>query len=80
MDFGKNEGPKIKKTFVCEGCIWLSDISIISKQYFCVHPQMTIIDNDWRIFNSIEENLLTPFTCPFLLKRMRKEKLNEING
>lgn len=81
---GKNEGPTIKKTFICKGCMWLHEITppplvnpFNRNKYSCLYPQLPQFQS---ISLKIADDCHTPFTCPFLLKKMREEKLNEING
>jgi len=69
---GKN-GPTLKKEFSCEGCKWLgADYGIIPGKK-CLHNS--------KIFgNKLYSHLKTPFWCPFLLTKIRNEKLKEIEN
>lgn len=73
------EGPKLSKPpnsrYTCEYCehkVYIG-IGIGNPQYAC-----DILIDDNRISNTILNNLRPPDKCPFLLKQMRKDKLNNI--
>ena len=86
MDITGNDGPKIKKIFSCVGCKWLGDIYGENQKYSCLHPDVTSKYKDdtefmYKIFmGTLDKNLITPSFCPYLIKKLRFEKLKELNG
>lgn len=83
---GEQEGPKIKKIFNCDGCKWLGHIHEEYKKYSCLHPEVILQYKDdseviYKIFSgTINYDLKTPPFCPFLIKKLRKEKLKELKN
>jgi len=89
VDINGNTGPeiKIKKYFSCEGCQWLGNVYGDNQKYSCLHPDVTSNYKDdtefmYKIFmgNIDNKDLKTPTFCPYLIKKLRLEKLKEING
>jgi hypothetical protein len=88
LDIDGNAGPKIKKIFTCEGCEYLSSYpygdNYIKRS--CLHPDvLSKYGGDsqimMRVFvGNIDSNLTTPMFCPYLIKKLRYEKIKEING
>jgi len=81
-DNGDN-GPKLMKKFSCENCIFLGNAAYhVRKQYKCFHPDS--IKNDKTQFEIIAGNItsgkITPSFCPFIVKKYRLEKINEIES
>lgn len=67
--FGK-EGPTSKQYFVCDNCKFLSETpKTIWFRNLCLHPDLTAV------YNFVDADKKTPFFCPFLLKKIREEKL-----
>lgn len=86
MDITGNAGPTIKKILICEGCQWLSDIKGCEyKRYSCLHPDVISKYKDdseivYKIFvGTLNKDLSTPMFCPYILKKMRLEKIKEID-
>lgn len=87
MDINGNIGPKIKKIFSCEGCKWLGDIIMNPREYqkySCLHPDViskySEVDFMYKVFSStLNEDLSTPMFCPYILKKMRLEKLKKLD-
>lgn len=90
MNSGSNDGPSIKKILVCDGCKWLKKnhptplINPFNRtKYFCYHPEMIFNSDNLRLDvldeNIKDNNLIKPpFNCPYVLKKLRQEKLNEL--
>jgi len=79
VDINGNDGPSIKKTFSCENCKWLSET--YTEKYICFHPDNLSIDkiSIYDLFlGTIDKNLRTPTFCPYLIKKLRCEKLKEL--
>jgi len=85
VDINGNTGPKIKKVFTCEGCKWLGDVNYEYEIQSCLHPDVISSYKDdseimYKIFSgNLKKDLTTPMFCPYLLKKMRLEKLKDIN-
>ena len=89
IDNDDNEGPMIKKSFTCKGCKWLNNIYDDNSKLFnknsCLHPEVisqykTDSEFIYKIFmGTLNENLETPSFCPYLLKKLRLEKLKTID-
>jgi hypothetical protein len=71
---GNIEGPVLKNTYSCEECKYFSD-EYIWLNYKCLHPNLV------KSFSGLEinKNKETPMFCPFLLKKLRLDKLNKLN-
>ena len=79
------DGPTLKKLFTCENCKWLSN-SVLGglsgkKPFKCYHDSFV---NGYNtsfdlMMGNIGEDLITPENCPYLIKKMREEKLKELN-
>ncbi len=86
MDITGNAGPKIKKIFSCEECKWLGNVHNEYQKCSCLHPDIISKYKDdaefmYKIFSgTLNKDLSTPIFCPYLLKKMRYEKLKELNG
>jgi len=85
-------GPKIKKIFSCDGCEFL-DLSTFGKYsknsniqkmlsntpYKCYHDNIVKNQNSFDLMaGDINEYKITPTFCPFLMNKMRNEKLKEL--
>lgn len=84
MNFDGKDGPTLKKVFSCEGCKWLST-SIPGglsgrKPFKCFHDKIIKkYDNSFNLMlGDIGDELITPEICPYLMKKMRTEKLKEL--
>jgi hypothetical protein len=78
------DGPTLKKVFTCDGCKYLSTATlngITSKyQYKCYHDSIISKNNRFNIMaGDITSDKITPEFCPFLLIKIRNEKLKELN-
>jgi hypothetical protein len=70
-----NEGPTIKKVFFCTDCKYFKkSLGILSSR--CLHGN--IDKNIYFMVENIEKSDITPTFCPFLMRKMREEKLKEI--
>ncbi len=80
MNINGKDGPTLKKIFTCEGCKYLSDsVSIYYKKpHKCYHPNIFNSKSFNNMNGDIDINMITPDFCPFLIKEMRFEKLNEL--
>ncbi len=87
MNITGNTGPRIKKNFTCEGCDFLSSYPYESNyiKRSCLHPDvLSKYKNDgdmiMKIFvGNLDSDLKTPLFCPYLIKKLRYEKLKNIN-
>lgn len=70
---GNKEGPVLKKVYSCEECKYFSEYRWLENR--CLHP---ILVNKYSGLD-INRSKETPVFCPFLIKEMRKEKLNILN-
>lgn len=83
MDINGKEGPTLKKLFSCEGCKYLGK-SVLGdlgrKPYKCYFndEQDKVVRNLKLIDGNIDSSKNTPEFCPFLIREMRFEKLNEL--
>jgi len=82
------DGPTLKQIFICEGCKWLS-MSILGSlsgtfPFKCFHNELLPggrYDNQFNLLKGdIGIELITPDWCPYLLKKIRTEKLKELNN
>jgi len=78
-----NEGPSVKKFITCSGCIHLKDATFTdfgNKPYKCFHDD--IIKNSITSYDimkgDINANKITPSYCPFLVKKLRLEKIKNL--
>jgi hypothetical protein len=85
LNINGKDGPTLKHIFTCEGCKYLSNSVLggwTGKYPFkCFHDELA---NGYNtsfdlMMGNIGEELITPENCPYLIKRMRTEKLKEIN-
>lgn len=78
------DGPSLIKIFSCDNCKYLGNASVAfgGLPYKCYHND--IVKNyksTLQMFNGdISYDKITPDYCPFLFKKMLKEKLEEINN
>ena len=86
MNINGKEGPTLKKLFTCEYCKYLGS-SVLGnlgrKQYKCYYNKETKTDtikNLKLIDGDIDSSKITPDFCPFLIKELRFEKLNELRN
>ena len=85
MDISGNDGPSIKKTFTCKGCKWLSDSDNYYTKRSCLHPDIVSKYTETELIYKLFEGMLkfeldTPSFCPYLVKKIRLEKLKTIDG
>ena len=87
MDISGNEGPKIKKVFTCVGCKWLGKGEGVydNQKPSCFHPDIVSKYTDQEFIlktfmGTLNKDLSTPIFCPYLIKKLRYEKLKELNG
>ena len=83
MNINGNEGPTLKKIFTCEDCKYLgkSVLGVLGrKQYKCYYcSKQTETIRDLKLIDGdIDSSKMTPEFCPFLLKKNRFEKLEEL--
>jgi hypothetical protein len=84
MEHETIDGPTLKKVFTCENCKWLSNSvlgGLNGKPFKCFHDDLA---NGYNtsfdlMKGDIGEELITPENCPYLIKKLRTEKLKEIN-
>ena len=85
MNITGNAGPTIKKIFTCEGCEWLGSVNEVYQKHSCLHPDVISKYKDdtefmYKVFTgTLNENLSTPLFCPYILKKMRLEKLKKLD-
>ena len=79
MDINGNDGPTlvVTKKFYCTGCKWVTHAILLPNG--CVCSDVDWFGTMWGVNNQLPKDLETPFWCPFLLKKLRKEKLKELN-
>ena len=81
MNINGNDGPTLKKVFSCDGCKWLSN-SVLGgqKPFKCFHDELiTKYNTSFNLMlGDIGNELITPEICPYLMKKMRAEKLKEL--
>jgi hypothetical protein len=84
LNINGNDGPSLKKFFTCENCKWLSN-SVLgmgggSKPFKCFHDEIIRkYDSSFNLMlGDISEEMITPEICPYLIKKMRNEKLKEL--
>ena len=83
MNINGKEGPTLKKIFTCEDCKYLGK-SVLGalgrRQYKCYYNKESGSVKDLKLIDGdIDSSKVTPDFCPFLIKEMRFEKLNELN-
>jgi hypothetical protein len=84
LNINGREGPILKKVFTCDGCKWFGDaaLSVGRKKYRCNH--YSVIHGKSTSFELMMANIdferITPDFCPFLMLKMRNEKLKELNN
>lgn len=79
---GKN-GPTLKKIFSCDNCKYLINITLNNithkYQYKCYHDDIIKNNNRFNIMmGDVSADKITPYFCPFLINKMRNEKLKEL--
>lgn len=82
MNINGTDVPTLKKVFTCEGCKWIINAVIGSnKPYKCFHDENIINYNKGYqyMLGDVGSELITPEFCPYLVKKLRTEKLKEIN-
>ena len=75
------DGPTLKNVFTCDDCRYLVKAAFAyNKPYKCYHDEILKSNKtSYEIMKGdINENKITPDFCPFLLKKMRNEKIKEI--
>lgn len=78
-----NNGPTLIKIFSCNNCKFLGGATVAfgGMPYKCYHDE--IVKNTKSTFQLFSGDIgydkITPEYCPFLFKKMMKEKLKEIN-
>lgn len=82
--YGGKNGPSIKRVHTCKGCKWLSNKNQYYKKKSCLHPDIINKNKSNIIYDiflgNISDELITPSFCPYLLSKIRKEKLKKINN
>jgi len=77
-----NDGQKLKKIMSCDGCKYLSDSRILFGNYPYKCYQDDILKtklNSYDLMNGdIEKSKTTPDFCPYLMKKLRNEKIKEL--
>ena len=80
------DGPVLKKIFTCQDCKFLGETTFgnygIKKPFRCYHPDIikdklnmtTIASGD------IGSDKITPIFCPYIVRKMRNEKLKELDN
>lgn len=77
-----NDGPSVKSVFSCADCKFLGDAILMygKNPYKCFHDD-ALRYNTLNIVNGdISKDKITPSFCPLLMKKLRAEKLKEINN
>ena len=83
LNINGDDGPILKKFFTCDNCKFLgnSAVSFSTNPYKCYYDD--VLKKDLSSFKlmwgDIGENKITPLFCPFIIKKIRNEKLKEIN-
>jgi len=80
----KNDGPTLKHFFTCDRCKYLTKVtssSMMANNYRCFHDNVLSqeVSGYSFIIGNIPSSKITPSFCPFLMKKLRKEKLKKIN-
>jgi hypothetical protein len=85
LNINGKDGPTLKQIFTCDDCKWLGNSvlgSLHGKYPFkCFHDNFV---NGYNtsfdlMMGNISSELITPENCPYLMKKMRTEKLKDIN-
>lgn len=81
----KNEGPIVKKFLTCDTCVHLKDATFSdfgNMPYKCYHDGILKIDlNSYNLMRGdICKDKITPSFCPYLIKKLRLEKIKEIKN
>lgn len=73
-------GPTLINVFTCEGCKYLSQNTLLGN-YKCYHDKILgeKLTPYSLLIGDIKSDKITPTFCPFLLRKIRSEKLKEIN-
>ena len=84
MNINGKDGPTLKKIFTCKGCKHLSNSvlgGLNGKPFKCFHNDLVMKYNTSfnLMMGDIGYEQITPENCPFLIKKMRNEKLKEID-
>ena len=82
MNINRKDGPTLKNVFTCKDCKWLIRAVLGStKPYKCFHDNnIKEYSNSFEyMLGDVGDELITPGICPYLIKRMRIEKLKNIN-
>lgn len=81
MNINGDEGPKLKYIFTCENCKYLGK-SVLGKLGKFENRCFFYKNEDNKLINLMDGNIgiekITPDFCPFLIKKMRIEKLKEL--
>jgi len=84
LNINGDEGPTLKKFFTCDNCKFLgtSAISFSNEPYKCYHDDF--IKQNLTTFKlmsgDINSDKITPSFCPFIISKIRKEKLKELEN
>jgi len=84
MNINGKDGPTLKQVFTCEECKWLGP-SLFSgygkNSFHCFNNEFVEkYNSNFNLMNGdIGDEMITPEFCPSLIKRMRNEKLKELN-
>ena len=83
MNLEGTDGPILKKIFSCKPCKWLGTsvgvMYVNNRPHKCLHPNYTF-NYDKFFDGDIGDDKITPLSCPYLLVKLRKEKLKEIEN
>ena len=81
MNINGEDGPIMKKIFTCEKCKYLSKAVLgVKKPYKCFYDLIVKGKISFDLMNGdIGTDMITPNFCPFLIKKLRNEKLKEID-
>ena len=84
MNINGKDGPTLKQIFTCDGCKYLGLSAFGSygkKPFKCFHDKFiaSYTTSFHLMTGEIGEDQITPESCPFLLKKIRNEKLKELN-
>jgi hypothetical protein len=77
-----NDGPSVKSVFSCADCKYLGEsvIAYGKKPYKCFHEETLKYSRTINLNGDISIDKITPSFCPLLMKKLRAQKLKEINS
>ena len=84
LNINGTDGPVLKQIFTCDSCKYLSRSAFGyygKNPYKCYHEDImgAKINNINIMIGDIAIDKITPEFCPFLMKKMRNEKLKKLD-